>query len=84
MDGHILHFLAMKDEDQVALTSKIFEYVGAISFLSLIVIYPFIGFIFNILFPATYSTGQVVVPYLYLSPLLLMLFQVAGNQFIVI
>lgn len=77
-------FSTMKDEDQVALNSKVFEYLGAISFLSLFAIYPFIGYIFNFLFPVAYLTGQVVVPYLYLSPLLLMLFQVAGSQFLVI
>lgn len=77
-------FSTMKDEDQVALNSKVFECLGAISFLSLFVIYPFIGHVFNFLFPISYSTGQIVVPYLYLSPLLLMLFQVAGSQFLVI
>lgn len=74
----------MKDEDQVALNSKVFEYLGTISFLSLFIVYPFIRPIFNYLFPVTYSEGQAVVPYLYLSPLLLMLFQVAGNQFLII
>jgi len=77
-------FSTMKDEDQVRLNSKVFEYLAAISLLSLVIIYPFIKPLFNFLFPGTYATGQVVVPYLYLSPLLLMLFQVAGNQFIVI
>ncbi|NLK72537.1 MAG: oligosaccharide flippase family protein, partial [Clostridiales bacterium] len=77
-------FSTMKDEDQVALNSKVFEYLGAISFLSLIVLYPLIKPLFNWLFPASYSGGAVVVPYLYISPLLLMLFQVVGNQFLVI
>jgi len=77
-------FSTMKDEDQVELNSKVFEYLGVISFLSLFVIYPFIGYVFNFIFPVSYSAGQSVVPYLYLSPLLLMLFQVAGNQFLVI
>jgi len=77
-------FSTMKDGDQVALNSKVFEYLGAISFLSLIVLYPFLRPLFNVLFPATYWSGVVVVPYLYISPLLLMLFQVVGNQFLVI
>jgi len=77
-------FSTMKDEDQVTLNSKVFEYLGAISFFSLFVIYPFITPIFNILFPISYIGGKTVVPYLYLSPLLLMLFQVVGNQFLVI
>ena len=77
-------FSTMKDEDQVGLNSKVFEYLGTISFLSLIVIYPLIKPLFNILFPESYLGGIAVVPYLYLSPLLLMLFQVVGNQFLVI
>lgn len=77
-------FSTMKDEDQVTLNSKVFEYLGAISFFSLFVIYPFITPIFNILFPISYIGGKAVVSYLYLSPLLLMLFQVVGNQFLII
>ena len=77
-------FSTMKDEDQVTLNSKVFEYLGAISYTSLLVLYPLISPLFNILFPEAYLSGIAVVPYLYLSPLLLMLFQVVGNQFIVI
>lgn len=77
-------FSTMKDVDQVKLNSKIFEYLGAISFLSLFIIYPIITPIFNTLFPISYIRGKTVVPYLYLSPLLLMLFQVVSNQFLVI
>jgi len=77
-------FSTMKDDDQVELNSKVFEYLGAISVLSLVIIYPFIPYIFKMLFTGDYVTGYVVAPYLYLSPLLLMLFQVAGNQFLVI
>lgn len=76
-------FSTMKDEDQVSLNSRVFEYLGVISFLSLIVIYPFIPFLFNLLFPVAYASGVRVIPYLYLSPLLLMLFQVIGSQFLV-
>lgn len=77
-------FSTMKDENQVSLTSKVFEYLGALSYLSLFVIYPFIGIGFSILFPDSYLAGKIVVPYLYLSPLLLMLFQVGESQFLVI
>jgi O-antigen/teichoic acid export membrane protein len=76
-------FSTMKDDDQVELNSRVFEYLGAISLLSLVLIYPFIPFIFNYLFVGDYILGYVVAPYLYLSPLLLMLFQVVANQFIV-
>ena len=77
-------FSTMKDEDQVALNSKVFEYLAIISFTSLILFYPLIRPIFHVLFPVSYFEGLVVVPYLYLSPLLLMLFQTVGNQFLVV
>lgn len=77
-------FSTMKDEDQVSLNSKVFEYLGVVSFLSLIVIYPFVPSLFTLLFPSAYAEGVRIIPYLYLSPLLLMLFQVVGNQFLVI
>ncbi len=77
-------FSTMKDDDQVELNSKVFEYLGAISFLSVLAIYPIIKILFGIMFAGEYLKGHIVVPYLYLSPLLLMLFQIAGNQFLVI
>lgn len=77
-------FSTMKDKDQVRLNSKVFEYLGVISFISLIMLYPIIKHIFSLLFTGDYIFGYIVVPYLYLSPLLLMLFQIVGNQFLVI
>lgn len=77
-------FSTMKDEDQIELNSKVFEYLGGISVLSLVFVYPLIQYIFKILFVGDYVKGYIVAPYLYLAPLLLMLFQVAGNQFLVI
>jgi O-antigen/teichoic acid export membrane protein len=40
--------------------------------------------IYDILFEAEYLEGFIIAPYLFLAPLLQMLFQVACNQFIVI
>ena len=40
--------------------------------------------IFRILFPDEYLQGYIVAPYLFLAPLLLMLFQVIANQFLVV
>lgn len=77
-------FSTMRDDDQVQLTSKIFEYLGLISFLAFIVLIPFNQWIFNILFTGDYTKGAEVFPYLFLSPLLLMLVQTAGNQFLVV
>lgn len=77
-------FSTMRDDDQVQLTSKIFEYLGVISFLAFIILIPFNQWIFNVLFTGDYTKGAEVFPYLFLSPLLLMLVQTAGNQFLVI
>lgn len=77
-------FSTMKDEDQVELNSKVFEYLGMVTVLSFIIVYPFVPILFRLLFTGDYVSGYVVAPYLFLSPLLLMLFQVAGNQFLVI
>lgn len=77
-------FSTMKDDDQVELNSRVFEYLGAISVLSLVCVYPLIPYIFQFLFVGDYISGHVVAPYLYLSPLLLMLYQVVANQFLVI
>ena len=77
-------FSTMKDEDQVQMTSKIYEYLGTISLLATIIIMPWIPIIFKILFAGDYVLGYTVAPYLFLSPLLLMLFQTSGNQLLVI
>ena len=39
---------------------------------------------FEIFFTGDYVNGYIVMPYLFLGPLLLMLYQVLGNQFLVI
>ena len=78
-------FSTMKDEDHVELVSRIFEYLGIVSFLSFLIITPFSKFIFNLLFKGDYVDGASVFPYLFFSPLLLMLFQtVAGGNFQII
>ncbi|MEF9933468.1 MAG: oligosaccharide flippase family protein [Cetobacterium sp.] len=77
-------FSTMKDKDQVELNSKVFEYLGVISFVTFIVAQPFIKPVFNIFFEGDYKRGSEVFSYLFLSPLILMLFQVIANQVIVI
>jgi len=77
-------FSTMKDEDQVDLVSRVFEYLGIISFVAFLAIAPFNNLIFSLLFKGDYVKGSTVFPYLFLSPLLLMLFQTAANQFLVI
>ncbi|TYC82191.1 oligosaccharide flippase family protein [Acetobacterium wieringae] len=77
-------FSTMKDSDQVELTSKIFEYLALVSFSAFVVILPFAHFIFELFFTGDYVEGYIVFPYLFLSPLLLMLYQTVANQFLVI
>ena len=77
-------FSTMKDTDQVKTNTKIFNYLAVISFLFYAVMVIASNSIFNILFTGDYIRGSVVFPYLFLSPLFLMLFQILGNQFIII
>lgn len=77
-------FSTMREEDQVHTNSIIFEYLGIISFVSMGFVCAFSYLIFKILFPIEYLTGYTFAPYLFLAPLLQMLFQVAANQFIII
>lgn len=77
-------FSTMKDKDQVELTSKIFEYLGVLSFVALSFAMLVAPYIFNFFFSGDYTKGIVAFPYLFLSPLILMLFQTAGNQLLVV
>ena len=77
-------FSTMKDKDQVHLTSRVFEYLGVISFVATVLLIPLFPLIFRILFTGDYVLGYQVAPYLFLSSLLLMLFQTSGSQLLVI
>lgn len=77
-------FSTMKEDDQVKSNSMVFEYLGIISFLATAFICAWSSVIFRILFTEDYLSGYVVAPYLFLAPLLQMLFQVAANQFLVV
>lgn len=77
-------FSTMKDEKQVKLISNTFEYLGIISFIAFIISKPFISSVFNFFFTGDYIRGQEVFSYLFLSPLILMLFQTIGSQVIII
>lgn len=74
-------FSTMKDEDQVQLTSRIFEYMLAISFVVGGGICLVNNFIFNVFFTGDYSQAAIVTPYLFMAPLIQMLFQIATTQF---
>lgn len=77
-------FSTMKDNDQVELTSKIFEYLGIITFSCSIIMAAFSEIAFKIIFTGSYVEGAIVAPYLFAAPLLLMLFQISCNQFLII
>ena len=77
-------FSTMRDRDQVELTSRIFEYLGTISFAAAILVTLGTELLFVPLFGKAYAPAAVTVPYLFLAPLMQMLFQVATNQFLVI
>ena len=77
-------FSTMKEKNQVKSNSVIFEYLGIISFITTSYICSFSFGIFKLLFKEDYLSGYTAAPYLFLAPLLQMLFQVAANQFLVV
>ncbi len=77
-------FSTMKEKDQVKTNTLVFEYLGLVSFATSAFVCAWSHPIFKLLFTGEYVKGHIVAPYLFLAPLLQMLFQVAGNQFLVI
>lgn len=77
-------FSTMNEENQVESNSKIFEYLAIVSFAATAFICAWSDPIFKILFTKEYWGGYISAPYLFMAPLLQMLFQVAGNQFLII
>lgn len=77
-------YSTMEDDDQVQLKSDIFEYLGAITFSITVLILGVSRIVFTTLFPGEYLEGYLVMPYLFISPLLLMLYQVIANQFSIV
>lgn len=77
-------FYTMREKNQVKSNSMIFEYLGIISFIATGFICAWSYSIYKLLFTEQYLNGYIIAPYLFLAPLLQMLFQVAGNQFLVI
>lgn len=77
-------FSTMKEKNQVESNSKIYEYLALISFIATAFVCAWSYPIFKVLFTEEYLSGFVSAPYLFLAPLLQMLFQVACNQFLVV
>ncbi|MCR4898071.1 MAG: oligosaccharide flippase family protein, partial [Acholeplasmatales bacterium] len=77
-------FSIMSDDDNVNVISKIFDVMLAISLGTTLLGTSVCKFGIEILFKEEYWRSYICVPYLYLAPLLLMLFQIGTNQFLVI
>lgn len=77
-------FSTMNEENQVKSNSLVFEYLGIISFGFSIIMFVFCKLIFLILFEKEYLEGFISAPYLFMAPLMQMLFQIGCNQFLVI
>lgn len=77
-------FSTMKEDNQVESNSKVFEYLGVVSLVASLFMCAWSYLIFKILFVGEYVEGYIVAPYLFLAPLLQMLFQVIANQFLVV
>lgn len=77
-------FSTMKEKNQVESNSKIFEYLGIISFICSMFIFSLAKPIYELLFTGEYVNGYIVSPYLFLAPLLQMLFQIEANQFLIV
>lgn len=77
-------FSIMKEKNQVKTNSLIFEYLGIISFCCTAFVFALSEPLFKLLFEEDYHEAFIIAPYLFLAPLLLMLFQVADNQFLVV
>lgn len=77
-------FFTMAEKNQVKNNSLVFEYLGIISFIATSFVCALSNNVMSIFYPENYHYGYVVVPYLFLAPLLLMLYQVISNQFLVI
>lgn len=77
-------FSTMKEDGQVHSNTKVFECLGAVSYCATafvcVISYP----LFIILFSSDYLEGYIIAPYLFLAPLLQMLYQVSSNQFLII
>lgn len=77
-------FSTMKEKNQIESNSKIFEYLAVISYGAIALMCTFSLLIFKILFAKEYIDAYIVSPYLFAAPLLLMLFQILSNQFLII
>lgn len=77
-------FTIMRDDDNVKVISKVFEILALVSLMTTILGTSICKWGMELIFTEEYWSGYFCIPYLYLAPLLLMLFQIGTNQFLVI
>lgn len=77
-------FSTMNEKNQVKNNSLMFEYLGIISFIATSFVCALAHNIVSIFYPQDYQYAYIVMPYLFLIPLLLMLYEIIENQFYII
>lgn len=77
-------FSTMKDNDHTLIMSKVFEALCILSIVSLALLLPWVDLLFKMITTETYYQGAIVFPFLFISPLLLMLSQISGTQLMVV
>lgn len=77
-------FSTMKEKNQVETNSRIYEYLGVISFIATAGIAAISYIFYKTVFSEQYLSGYIIAPYLFISPLIQMLYQIGNNQFLVI
>lgn len=84
--GGFAHFAfsTMKDTNQINTSSKLFQYSLALNLFISILFYFFVEVFYNLFIPESYSSGSTSTIYLFLSPLLLVGFQISSVQFSII
>ncbi len=76
-------FATMNDDDQKKMISNAIEYLLAISSIATIIVGMFSKWIFSVLARGDYMEGYIILPYLFVAPLLLMIFQTTTSQLII-
>lgn len=77
-------YATMDAEDQVENITRIFEFLAIISFASFGIACVFAKWVIRVLFQEIYYDSFIVIPYLFLAPLVQMLFQTVAGQFTLI
>lgn len=77
-------FSTMKNADHKRLISKTSEYLGGISFFASCAVVLLSEFVVRLLFKPEYQQSAIVLPALFLAPLIQMLYQSISSQFLVI